>query len=94
MILILQAKVAPHVGAWIETCQSLCFFASCLVAPHVGAWIETKSLFHKGDMVLWSHPMWVRGLKQQHINQKVWNLMSHPMWVRGLKPIVCGTLYP
>ena len=36
-------KVAPYVGAWIET---LCFYLFLLgydVAPYVGAWIETSS---------------------------------------------------
>ena len=36
------ARVAPRVGAWIET---FCFFdleQSIRVAPRVGAWIETK----------------------------------------------------
>ena len=35
-----------------------------LVAPYVGAWIETlrdKDEYSK----IWSHPMWVRGLKHQ-----------------------------
>ena len=34
-------KVAPHVGAWIETAQSEESFLAYDVAPHVGAWIET-----------------------------------------------------
>ena len=34
-------KVAPRVGAWIETSLShLCFY-QFVVAPRVGAWIET-----------------------------------------------------
>ena len=32
-----------------------------------------------------SHPMWVRGLKQNLKNLLVNLLTSHPMWVRGLK---------
>ena len=34
-----------------------------------------------------SHPMWVRGLKQQPIKANVNDAMSHPMWVRGLKQV-------
>ena len=35
--------VAPHVGAWIETCvRELKGKSGFEVAPHVGAWIETK----------------------------------------------------
>ena len=33
-----------------------------------------------------SHPMWVRGLKQQRGKREGVRSMSHPMWVRGLKP--------
>ena len=32
--------VAPHVGAWIEICQSSSRGKISSVAPHVGAWIE------------------------------------------------------
>ena len=34
-------KVAPHVGAWIETGVVEQEADQILVAPHVGAWIET-----------------------------------------------------
>ena len=34
-------RVAPHVGAWIETMQRKRTFHLSTVAPHVGAWIET-----------------------------------------------------
>ena len=38
----INVTVAPHAGAWIETCQR---YSSYLfwypVAPHAGAWIET-----------------------------------------------------
>ena len=56
--------VAPHVGAWIETLEVSNNWLAVSVAPHVGAWIET--LFRLIDMELnKSHPMWVRGLKQE-----------------------------
>ena len=36
-----MAKVAPRVGAWIETLFTLLTRISFIVAPRVGAWIET-----------------------------------------------------
>ena len=33
--------VAPHTGAWIETCCLTMLIALTVVAPHTGAWIET-----------------------------------------------------
>ena len=32
-----------------------------------------------------SHPVWVRGLKQEIIDRQVERVLSHPVWVRGLK---------
>ena len=55
--------VAPHVGAWIETPTLSSHQTRNAVAPHVGAWIETEEQSQKYDSA-WSHPMWVRGLKQ------------------------------
>ena len=34
--------VAPHAGAWIETCAFFTHPAVVSVAPHAGAWIETS----------------------------------------------------
>ena len=34
-------EVAPYVGAWIETPQSIISASLRPVAPYVGAWIET-----------------------------------------------------
>ena len=34
------------------------------VAPYVGAWIETRNCY-KNTLPALSHPMWVRGLKQE-----------------------------
>ena len=57
-----NGRVAPYVGAWIETItEKLCQF-HVLVAPYVGAWIETRSNHFEG-MIAMSHPTWVRGLK-------------------------------
>jgi len=34
--------VAPRVGAWIETLNSMEYYDQEVVAPRVGAWIETE----------------------------------------------------
>ena len=60
-----RGLVAPHVGAWIETCLAYIFLLGLiLVAPHVGAWIETVMLSSSERRPL-SRPTWARGLKQQ-----------------------------
>ena len=77
-------KVAPRVGAWIETdCERL-LPSSIVVAPRVGAWIETLKM--KAEMCLKkSHPVWVRGLKHEIPTDILHTFVSHPVWVRGLK---------
>ena len=55
--------VAPRVGAWIETWSAKEVMAAFEVAPRVGAWIETLGDLHLRAFPL-SHPVWVRGLKQ------------------------------
>ena len=55
-------KVAPHVGAWIETIETTKIRLLYIVAPHVGAWIETQRT-RAQQRNFKSHPMWVRGLK-------------------------------
>ena len=56
-----------------------------LVAPRVGAWIETYNGRESRIYGLWSHPVWVRGLKPCFI-RAMWSwYTSHPVWVRGLK---------
>ena len=56
--------VAPRVGAWIEILKLiLCVIAVSLVAPRVGAWIEIANTLKSFIDTLWSHPVWVRGLK-------------------------------
>ena len=37
----MQRRVAPYVGAWIETAYSFEPRSEFKVAPYVGAWIET-----------------------------------------------------
>ena len=58
-----NTKVAPRVGAWIETSNRLpSFSAIYFVAPRVGAWIETSHRYRCRYRSV-SHPVWVRGLK-------------------------------
>ncbi len=52
-------------GAWIETSVSLPCFTIKSVAPRVGAWIETSIIADKVPLCVMSHPVWVRGLKQE-----------------------------
>ena len=57
-------KVAPRVGAWIETVwMILSETLTAKVAPRVGAWIETICSWVGGTDNTKSHPVWVRGLK-------------------------------
>ena len=55
-------RVAPYVGAWIETNICMSCAVMLVVAPYVGAWIET-GLHRLSRHWPESHPMWVRGLK-------------------------------
>ena len=55
------------------------------VASYVGAWIETPLALTLLMPMIMSHPMWVRGLKQQELRLTTFDAESHPMWVRGLK---------
>ena len=59
--------VAPHVGAWIETCSTSSSVSSCGSHP---MWV--RGLKHFAAQVIHrfalSHPMWVRGLKPEHQN--------------------------
>ena len=58
----------------------------CVVAPRVGAWIETNRDLFAYHHVL-SHPVWVRGLKQNVSYLVRHRHRSHPVWVRGLKHV-------
>ena len=62
-------RVAPHVGAWIETLRGSRILYHHTVAPHVGAWIETQ-LSDSEESLYQSHPMWVRGLKRRETEHK------------------------
>jgi hypothetical protein len=58
-----------------------------LVAPRAGAWVETRfSCSSSGGDRAWSHPVRVRGLKQEALDGLRGNPQSHPVRVRGLKP--------
>ena len=78
-------KVAPYVGAWIETDRRRQGPASLHVAPYVGAWIETELTARTWIPTIKSHPTWVRGLKLPKRNDYNGVWWSHPTWVRGLK---------
>ena len=58
----LAGRVAPLVGAWIETELEDIQRFGCTVAPLVGAWIETCSA-HRQPASRASLPSWERGLK-------------------------------
>ena len=77
-------RVAPYVGAWIETFLFLCVHFVVSVAPYVGAWIETPCQRLCLSLTM-SHPTWVRGLKHKEDCDSYRNIPSHPTWVRGLK---------
>ena len=82
-------------GAWIETLRTVDISLDNDVAPLVGAWIETYSV-RVVSAAVWSHPSWVRGLKQEGGAGPTALTLSHPSWVRGLKrvlvPRVIGVL--
>ena len=57
-----MVRVAPYVGAWVETARKSNRLKSVDVAPYVGAWVETYVDENLKDDVM-SHLTWVRGLK-------------------------------
>ena len=78
-------KVAPRVGAWIETLQLNLLLQLRNVAPRVGAWIETANKLKNGSPIFGSHLVWVRGLKRMSLQNNNPYKGSHLVWVRGLK---------
>src|SRR5438270_820063 len=58
-----RLRVAPRVGAWIETFPRGGPLMSDLVAPRVGAWIETCAGAGPRTGCRTSRPAWARGLK-------------------------------
>ena len=77
-------KVAPCVGAWIET--KIYEELQIWVSSHP-AWVRGLKLAFAGSSSAKSesHPAWVRGLK--HLQRRIYmqHSKSHPAWVRGLK---------
>jgi len=57
-------KVAPRVGAWIETYRGQGKKIVAVVAPRVGAWIETYASDARSVRKSVSRPAWARGLKR------------------------------
>ena len=52
----------------------------------MGAWIEIREKDDKDSYIVWSHPVWVRGLKYKRTGKyRAYIFVSHPVWVRGLK---------
>ena len=78
-------KVAPCVGAWIETLLTSKTSASSTVAPCVGAWIETLKKFLEplqSDVA----PCVGAWIETKVLTQAILrDIVSHPVWVRGLK---------
>ena len=80
-------KVAPRVGAWIETLSKS--IAKVTLSSSHPVWV--RGLKQSGDVVIRqfarSHPVWVRGLKQRGSSEAIAYTppRSHPVWVRGLK---------
>ena len=79
-----DVRVAPYVGAWIETTMLRMLSDEYIVAPYVGAWIETvedlallKKLKVAPYVGAWIETNSKELAQYQHA--------SHPMWVRGLK---------
>ena len=77
-------KVAPYVGAWIET-QMLTVIASCIRSHPT--WVRGLKLLlrlhnRKPHYVAPYVGAWIETLTR-FINKN--SIMSHPTWVRGLK---------
>ena len=81
----IEDKVAPYVGAWIETRRSVLALAIATSHP---TWVRglKQAEEQEGDQYSKSHPTWVRGLKRALGSNQSLRIASHPTWVRGLKP--------
>ena len=83
-------RVAPHVGAWIETVRLARIGKKSCVAPHVGAWIETLEPLAQTYDAIRSLPTWERGLKP-YIKRKFLHLeLVAPhvgAWIETLEPL-------
>ena len=58
-----KGKVTPCMGVWIETSIISAGRPVTQVTPCMGVWIETFWAMPKRSGV-WSHPVWVCGLKR------------------------------
>ena len=77
-------RVAPFMGAWIETPTSHLISSGWKSHP---SWVRGLKLLGSSRFSpAWpSHPSWVRGLKLSMSSLSSLNVLSHPSWVRGLK---------
>ena len=86
-------RVAPCVGAWIETALSSIIDRKSTSLP---AWERGLKLDHtaRPHVRKVSLPAWERGLKRSASVQGSGSPLSLPAWERGLKPIsptlLCG----
>ena len=85
MNITLRLRVAPYVGAWIETMPIFVPNLHLTVAPYVGAWIETTIiLFFECELNV--APYVGAWIETSIVFSICMTSLSHPMWVRGLKP--------
>ena len=84
-----QFRVAPRVGAWIETAHRFPPSAQTCVAPRVGAWIETliRKREYRNPQVAPRVGAWIETAGRMVTYTAI---TSHPVWVRGLKPLGVG----
>ena len=78
-------RVAPRVGAWIETLSTSLYAQKVSSHP---VWVRGLKLVRLfvNIVISQSHPVWVRGLKRSRVRYPCrCMLQSHPVWVRGLK---------
>ena len=73
----LAVTVAPHAGAWIETCSTMSRSLASTVAPHAGAWIETRWATAL-QLMRASLPMRERGLKHREACRATCNCAVAP----------------
>ena len=85
-------KVAPYVGAWIETSSLLISIHSARSHP---TWVRglKPSSYPRFAITYLSHPTWVRGLKPKVWYNRGFGMKSHPTWVRGLKHSSGAAMY-
>ena len=82
-------RVAPRVGAWIETCAICTRQRNTTVAPRVGAWIETV-IGTFNAVAIFVAPRVGAWIETFDIRWQTECSESHPVWVRGLK--LCAQL--